>query len=67
MKEDKRYGSVGVGFCGLLTIVFIVLKLTGVIGWSWLLVLSPLWIPIAVSALFIGFVLFVAWLRKRSK
>ena len=67
MKEDKRYGSVGVGLCGLLTIVFIVLKLTGVIGWSWLWVLSPLWIPIAVSAMFIGFVLFVAWLRKRSK
>ena len=40
--------SGGVGFTGLLTIAFIVLKLTGTIHWSWLWVLSPLWI----SALF---------------
>ena len=32
------------GFCGILTIVFIVLKLTKVIAWSWWWVLSPLWI-----------------------
>ena len=33
-----------IGFCGLLTIVFIVLKLTGVINWAWGWVLAPLWI-----------------------
>lgn len=36
--------SGGIGFTGLLTIVFIVLKLVGVISWSWVWVLSPLWI-----------------------
>ena len=36
--------SGGIGFSGLLTIVFIILKLTKVICWSWLWVLSPLWI-----------------------
>lgn len=41
---NKSNSSGGVGFGGLLTIVFIVLKLTGVISWSWLWVLSPLWI-----------------------
>lgn len=65
MKEEKKYSSTGVGFCGILTIVFIVLKLTGVIDWTWLWVLSPIWIPIAVSALFIGFALIAAWFRKR--
>ena len=34
----------GVGFSSLLTILFIALKLTGVITWSWWWVLSPLWI-----------------------
>ena len=34
----------GIGFTGLLTIVFIVLKLTKVITWSWIWVVSPLWI-----------------------
>ena len=40
--------SNGVGFAGLLTTAFIVLKLTGVIGWSWWWVLSPVLIGIAI-------------------
>lgn len=36
--------SSGIGFTGLLTIAFVVLKLTHVIDWSWWLVLSPIWI-----------------------
>lgn len=42
--QTSTSSSGGIGFVGLLTIVFIVLKLTGVIAWSWLWVLSPLWI-----------------------
>ena len=37
-----------ISFFGILTIVFIILKLTGVIGWSWLWVLGPVWIPTAI-------------------
>lgn len=40
--------SGGVGFGGLLAILFIGLKLGGVIDWSWWWVLSPLWIPVVV-------------------
>lgn len=40
--------EIKVGFLGLLTIVFIVLKLTGVIAWSWLWVVAPLWAPVAI-------------------
>lgn len=40
--------SGGIGFFGLLTILFIALKLTGVIAWSWLWVLAPLWMPLAI-------------------
>ena len=44
----------GVGFLGLLSIAFIVLKLTGVISWSWAWVLLPLWGPLAlVSVVFV--------------
>ena len=42
-KEGTTNG--GVGFFGLLGIVFIVLKLTHVIDWSWWWVLAPLWFP----------------------
>ena len=53
----SKLGS-GVGFCGLLTIVFIVLKLCKTITWSWLWVLSPLWIPvISIIVIFILIVL----------
>ncbi len=38
----------GIGFTGLLTIAFIVLKLCHVIDWSWWWVLSPIWISVAI-------------------
>lgn len=41
----------GVGFTGLLFILFLGLKLTGVIAWPWLWVFAPLWIPAAFAAL----------------
>jgi hypothetical protein len=40
--------SSGIGFFGLLTIVFIVLKLCGIITWSWWWILSPIWGPAAL-------------------
>jgi len=46
--------SQGIGFAGLLTIVFVVLKLTNVIDWRWIWVVSPLWIGLVVGLLFIG-------------
>lgn len=42
--SDNSGRSGGIGFVGLLTILFIGLKLTGYIAWSWWWVLSPIWI-----------------------
>ena len=57
-ERNNNTAAGGIGFCGLLGIAFIVLKLTGVIGWSWLWVLAPLWIPavITIGILLICFV-----------
>ena len=44
MSTQTATSSGGIGFVGLLTIVFIILKLTGYIDWSWWWILSPLWI-----------------------
>ena len=52
----------GISFGGLLTLVFIVLKLTGVINWSWIWVLSPLWI----SAILILICIIILCLIKRK-
>lgn len=45
-----------IGFFGLLTILFIGLKLSGHIDWSWWWVLAPMWAPIAalITLIFIG-------------
>lgn len=60
MNKETGYG--GIGFVGLLTIVFIALKLTGVIGWPWIWVLSPLWIDIVlVIIVIVCLVLYRRW------
>lgn len=41
---------MNVGIPGLLGLVFVTLKLTGVIAWSWLWVLAPFWIPVGIVA-----------------
>ena len=48
MKPDSANVSGGIGFCGLLAIVLITLKLMDIIDWSWPLVLAPLWVPVVV-------------------
>ncbi len=40
--------NTGINFMGLLTILFITLKLINVIDWSWIWVISPLWLPLAI-------------------
>jgi ABC-type antimicrobial peptide transport system permease subunit len=66
----KASAGGGIGFLGGLTLVFITLKLLGKIDWSWLWVLSPLWIPIAIVLAFIVLalaVVFVAGLVQDAK
>ncbi len=63
---EKNYTG-GIGFTGLLTIVFIVLKLIGEITWSWLWVLSPLWISALIFTLIIMVILFIAFIVERKK
>ena len=65
MKENKTTASGGIGFVGLLTIAFIVLKLVGVITWSWVWVLSPLWISAVITIAFI--VAIFGWFAVASK
>jgi hypothetical protein len=54
----------GIGFFGLLTILFVGLKLTGHIAWSWWWVLSPTLIPLGIVGVFL-LGLFVVWLATK--
>ena len=55
MKKDRdnKTAGGGVGFCGLLGVAFIVLKLVGVISWPWIWVLAPIWIPAAIATIIV--------------
>ena len=48
MPENKTVNNNSIGFFGLLTLIFITLKLTGYIDWSWWLVLMPLFLPVII-------------------
>jgi fatty acid desaturase len=68
MSEKSKGNGHGIGFVGALTIAFIVLKLTKVISWSWVWVLSPIWISAAIVVLFIlvGCILILVEERKNE-
>ena len=62
--ETKISYSGGIGFTGLLTIVFIILKLLGKIDWSWWWVLSPLWITFLLCILIFILMVIVIGIMK---
>ena len=64
MSSGKSSSSGGGGFTGLLTIVFVTLKLCGVIDWSWWWVLSPIWITAAAVVAIVGFFGVMAWVCR---
>lgn len=57
--ERNNTTAGGIGFCGLLAV--------GVIGWSWLWVLAPIWIPTAITLAIIVIVLVVVLVRELTK
>lgn len=63
--SNNNSSSGGIGFCGLLAIVFIVLKLTKFIDWSWWWVTCPLWGPLAILGVGFGFVVLWAFTSVR--
>jgi len=65
MKENKTIVDGGIGFTGVLQVAFIILKLIGIINWSWVWVLSPTWISIILAVLVI--IIAVIFIRRLNK
>lgn len=63
-ESSSSTSSGGVGFAGLLAVLFIGLKLTGNIAWSWWWVLSPLWISLCLAFVFLFVVAIIAVLTN---
>ena len=62
MSESSNSGRIGFG--GLLAIAFIILKLVGVIEWSWLWVLAPIWIGLIIWLFCIAILIIAAVITK---
>jgi hypothetical protein len=58
-RENVESSSSGIGLSGMLTVLFVGLKLTHYIDWSWWWVLSPTLIPIGVLLLI--FLFWIVW------
>lgn len=60
MSAQSTAQSPAVSVVGLLGVAFVVLKLCGVITWSWWWVLAPFWAPLAFGVLGIAVIIIVA-------
>ena len=67
MSEGKINIKIGPGFATLLTLIFVTLKLTGHITWSWFWVVSPLIISSAIILLMLGLFFCLALLAAIAK
>ena len=59
----KSGGSAGIGFAGAMFLLFLGLKLCGVIAWSWWWVFAPLWVPVALTVAVLVALLVIALVR----
>ncbi len=67
IKNITETNGGGIGFLGLLTIAFLVLKLTGVIGWSWWWIFAPIWAPVVLLIVLLIFIVAAIVIRGRKK
>ena len=67
--STQTYSSGGIGLGTILFVVFLILKLTHVIDWSWWWITAPLWIPFCLGVLIFlkGMIvtIIVAWLASK--
>ena len=62
--QNPSSSSVGIGFVGVLTALFIALKLTGYITWSWWWVLAPMWGSLAVGIAVVALAIIIVAIKK---
>ena len=67
MGEKKTVTASGSGISTILLVVFIVLKCTGLINWSWWWVLAPLWIPAILVFIYLVVVFTIAIIQENKE
>lgn len=67
MSKNNGAANTGVGFLGFLALIFIVLKLLDRIDWSWIWVLSPIWVPFILFLIIGSLILIVIFIKEKYK
>lgn len=65
--NSNNVSATGIGFTGLLQVAFIVLKLIGVINWSWFWVFSPIWVTLSIAVIAIIAILIFSIILTRPR
>jgi hypothetical protein len=63
--SNKQNASGGIGISTILFLIFMTLKLTGHITWSWWWVTAPLWIPVLAAVLIAGVAILIAYIQYK--
>ncbi|MBP1552464.1 MAG: hypothetical protein J6J58_06940 [Oscillospiraceae bacterium] len=64
MNDKRKKRSKGIGLVSTLVTLFIILKLTKIISWSWLWVFSPIWITMIIAIVVFGSILVAGKIKK---
>lgn len=64
MDNNSKKKKSSLGIVSILTIIFVILKLCGVIDWSWLWVLCPIWITLLITAIAFAVILIAGRIKK---
>ena len=64
MENKRKKRSKGIGLVSTLVTLFIILKLTKIISWSWLWVFSPIWITMIIAIVVFGSILVAGKIKK---
>ena len=64
--ETTKNVKVSYSLSTPIFLIFLILKLTGIINWSWFWVLSPLWIPLAMVIVVFVFLVLIAYLASKN-
>lgn len=62
--DKKTTGKGGMGFVSTLTLIFVVLRISGLVDWPWVWVFSPVWISLLALGLAFGVILLAGRIKK---
>lgn len=65
MENNNKNSAGGFGLDIILTLIFVVLKLCGVIDWAWVWVLAPLWIGAALMIILIIILIIITRIKQK--